>query len=560
VGSFQDYLDFLISGVRVKNPKLDTSPGSVIRNILDPVAEMAAQADVAESRKEDWDFATKRGRELDAFVNKFGFSRIPARSAVGNVTISFSTNTTRGYVIPEGTKLYARRGKRLISYSTTTPIGIPMYSAYKILPIRADQPGAVGNARPGEVRTLDYNIEQLVLVINEKSISGGKSEETDEELRRRFTTDLFRNRLGSVPWYKSLATRHNSVVTAQVIPPSQPAKEHLIVENKRVVCQEDSLKFSYPGSFGVYHNRSKAWLEENRDYIVITDNQTPLPPVIEFTNSGVKNGDNVMITYRYCSVKSRNNPATNITSNLDIYVLGTSPTPVIDYTTWPNMNVFGSGSVTGETHPDGEHSKRYYIFVRQPVVDVPNEIIISGRSYIKNRDYKFVKDRGPNANSTKARDCIVWLSSLPINDRNPGFNFNYYHESVVTDIQDVVDRPDMHTAIDDVLIHSADRIPFDVHMFIEWNQGEENEDSVRLSIENYFNSVPMGSKMKIGSLIRAVSQNRHVDSVFFDSPAIKSEQVIQGRNQWDFDVPIPDGSVPELNNIYIKHTASNLYV
>jgi hypothetical protein len=242
-----------------------------------------------------------------------------------------------------------------------------------------------------------------------------------------------------------------------------------------------------------------------------------------------------------------------------MYVLGSSPSPVIDYATWPAQNSFGLGTITKDTHPEGKDGRPYHVFVRQPVVEIPNEITVGGRSYFVGKDYKLIKDRGLNSNSTQAKDILEWLTAVPTSQRNPGFNVSYFHEAVVSDIQGVVSLPDMHTAVDDVLIHSADRITFDINIFVEWERGVSNNEDVRTAVQNYFANIPMGTKIRIGGLIRAISQPSSVSSVFLKEPNITSEIIIRGRRNWNFDVPLPDGSIPILGNLNITTTASNIF-
>lgn len=559
--TFRERVEYLIGAVRAQDHSLDTSPASPLRVLINANAEAGAQADLAVERVYSWDISSKNGRDLDNFVEVFGFTRIPAIHARGFVTLKFATNTTRDYIIPKGIRFYSgRQGTSgFYSYLSSEQIGIPRYSSYVNVPIQAEFPGAAHNARPGEIGIMDYSVEQLVNVINESSITGGKGEESDEELRSRFRATLFRNNLGNEAWYKSIAERHPNVVSTQVIRPSQEVEEHLKIINNKVSCTEDSLTYTFPGTFSVYLPRIDEWLEENKDYIVVIDNDTPIPPVVEFIGTKHKEGDSVRIRYRYNSSVSRNNPITGSMHYLDIFVAGNQPSSFIDYSTWPTDQVFGAGTVNEITHPDGSMGKSYYVFTRQPVLDVPNEISVRGRSYFKNRDYVLVKDKTVNGNSTRAKDILMWKTTLPFGEPVPAFHMPYFHDSVVSTIQDTLELPDMHTAVDDVLVHSANVIPFSIDLVVEWERGIPNDEGLDSAIRNHFSSISMGSKIRIGPLMKTLHEVNRVAAVFMGDSGISSETTIRGRNNWKFDVPLPDGSIPSLNNLKISTTASNVY-
>lgn len=558
---FKSRVEYLISAIRAQSPSLDTSAVSPIRVLINAVAEMGAQADTAQDRAYNWDVSSKSGRDLDNFVELFGFSRLPAKHAQGYVTLTFGPTTTRDYLLPMGTRFYS--GKKGVvgrySYVSTELVAIPKFSSYINIPIRAEFPGEAYNARPGEVGVLDYAVEQLVNVNNDRPITGGKGAETDEELRNRFRTMLFRNNLGNEAWYRNIALSHPGVAAVQIIKPSQDTEEHLKIVKDVAKCTEDSLIYSYPETFGVYLPRRKEWLEEGVDFVVTVDNQTPLSPVITFTGIKHQEGESCIVRYRYCSNKSRNNPLTNNMHYLDMFVSGTQSSTWIDLSTWPSDQVFGSGSVNENTHPDGTVGDPYFIFTKQPVMFVPDNVSVQGKDYYKNKDYVLVKDRTVNGDSTRARDILLWKTNLPAGEPMPSFRFPYFHNGVVSSLQSTIDEPDMHTAVDDVLVHSAIEIPFDFDLIIEWERGFDNVEALRAAISSHFSRVPMGSKIKMGGLMKTIQDVNGVAAAFIGENGIHSDTIIRGRNKWKFDVPLPDGSIPILNKLNITTTASNIY-
>jgi hypothetical protein len=532
-----------------------------LRTIIDAVAELHAQADLASDKAYEWDVNAKSGKDLDDFVALFGFTRIPATHAAGYATITFASNTTRDYLIDTGTTLSAfRGGGTRIDYITTTDIAIPAHSTFQTLPIIAVEPGASSNARPGEVTYLDYEIESFVMIKNDDPISGGRGAEGDAELRERFRSTLFRNVLGTEAYYRSIALRHPRASAVQLIGPSTQAEEYLKVIDGEVQCQEDSLIFTYPNSFQVYSTRLDLWFEEGRDFTVTVNNDNPTPPLLTMTNPLILEGDTVTVRYTFCSKRSRNSPRTNTLHFLDLYILGQQPTPILDLAVFPPENIFGSGSITADTHPQGAgfEGAPYYIFTHQPVRRLASEFDVAGRRYYEGRDYMLVLDESMNAGSTEAKDLLLWKSTLPPTSKVPeAFNVPYFAEGMIEDIQAILDDPAMVSATDNVMAHAAEEVVFDVSLSIEWTKGIKDEELVRDAISTHFAEVQMGTTLRAGPLLKDIGELHRVTAVFLTN--FSSESTLRSKNLWRYDVPLPDGTVPILGNLTIETLAPNVY-
>lgn len=556
---FTDAVTYIVDRLGIYAPRLDTSPVSRIRPLIDAVAELHAQASLAVEDVFDWDISKLSGKDLDDFVSIFGFTRIPATHATGYITVTFAANATEDYLIDQGTDAWAYRpGGTRVQYLVSTNTAIPKYSAFQTIPLVAAISGSESNAQVNEVNFLDFNLGSVVMVRNDEPISGGRGPETDEELRKRFRADLFRNVMGSEAYYRSIARRHPRVAGVQMIRPYLSVEEHLKIVDDRVECQEDSLVFTFPDSVTVYLPRLDAWLEETRDFVVTIDNITPKPPQIDFIGDLHEEGETVRVRYGYCSNRSRNNPRTGTMHYLDMYVTGKEGLPVTDYASFPPTNAFGSGSISFATHPEGLSGKPYYVFARQPVSNVPPEIEVQGRRYFENTDYILVRDRSTRFGSTRAKDCLLWLSTLPATGTPiPAFHLPYYVEGVCEEIQETLDSPDITAATDDVLVHGAEGITFDMDLTIEWERGITDVPTVRLALQEHFADIDMGSKIRLGPLIRVISEVPKVATVFLRE--IRSVTTIRGRNSWNFDVPLIDGTIPLLGALDIETTAPNVY-
>lgn len=552
--NFREAVLFLTTAARERVPSLDVSETSPVRWLFDTVAELHGKANLATDEAISWNIASKTGADLDDFVEHFGMRRMPGRHATGTVTLLFGAPTTRPYLVKQGTELYTRSpnsSPKIFLVANDTPI--PRLSAFATLPIISSDIGGYYNVRANEIKEIDEELENLVSIRNEEPLRGGKGEETDGELQKRFRTDLFRNILGNEAWYRQIASRHPQVSAVQLLRPTQEAEEHLKIVNGQVVCTEDSLKYTYANLFSIYVPRTDQWLTQERDFVVTLDNENPSPPVIRFQGDNYEEGDSVIVRYQYCSKKSRNDPVTADMRYLDLFVTGNNPAPTIDFSTWNERNIIGAYNVNQDTHPTSTTGRPYYVFVRQPVDDIPSEIEIQGRRYYKNRDYQLVKDRTVFQNSGQARDVLQWNSTLP----EGRFQMPYFHNLVISDIQSVVDEPDMHTAIDDVLVHSAEEIEFDVKVTVEWERGKGSEDNIKEALQTFFTEVEMGTSIKYGEIMKILSDVPQVEAIFLEE--ISTERLIRGKNSWRKDVPLPDGTVPKLRNLVVETTAPNLY-
>jgi uncharacterized phage protein gp47/JayE len=175
---------------------LDLTAGSVLRAILEANASVALWLQwlivqvLATTR-----LATSTGSDCDSFGADFGFLRLPATTASGQVTFSRFTPSTAAF-IPVGTAVATAPNTQ--SFTVTADPTNPAYSAaangYTLaagvaaitVPVTASSQGRAGNVQPGAISVVSSALAGIDTVTNAAALAGGMDAESDAAFRARF--------------------------------------------------------------------------------------------------------------------------------------------------------------------------------------------------------------------------------------------------------------------------------------------------------------------------------------------------------------------------------------
>jgi uncharacterized phage protein gp47/JayE len=173
---------------------LDLTVGSVLRAILEANASLALWLQwlivqvLATTR-----LATSSGADCDSFGADFGFVRLPAVAASGQVTFSRFTPSVAAF-IPLGTSV-STPGNLQNFMVTADPIN-PAYSAggYTLaagvasltVPVAATNAGSAGNVQPGAIAVVSAALAGIDTVTNAAVLTGGIDAESDAAFKLRF--------------------------------------------------------------------------------------------------------------------------------------------------------------------------------------------------------------------------------------------------------------------------------------------------------------------------------------------------------------------------------------
>jgi uncharacterized phage protein gp47/JayE len=158
-----------------------------------------------------------RAEWLDHIGESFGITRLTAQKATGSVTVSGDNGTN----IPLGAKfstevVLGQTTQAIVFEGTATAV---VASGTAVVPVRAIIGGAAGNVTPGLVKRIVTSVPGLTSVTNPLAMSGGTSNEADEEFRTRFLFHI-RNPIagGNRQDYITWALEVSGVGDAQCIP------------------------------------------------------------------------------------------------------------------------------------------------------------------------------------------------------------------------------------------------------------------------------------------------------------------------------------------------------
>lgn len=177
---------------------LDLTVGSVLRAILEANAALALWMQwlivqvLATTR-----LATSTGSDCDSFGADFGFVRLPAVAAVGQVIFARFTPSSLAY-IPIGTEVSTADNSQ--SFTVTADDTNPAFNgtgytlaagvASLTAPVVAVIAGVAGNVQAGTISVLSSAIAGVDTVQNNLGLTGGLNAESDAAFRSRFGSYL----------------------------------------------------------------------------------------------------------------------------------------------------------------------------------------------------------------------------------------------------------------------------------------------------------------------------------------------------------------------------------
>lgn len=120
----------------------------------------------------------------EAVYLAFGFERLPAAYALGELTFYLDVLSTTDTTIPTGTRVRILGGT--VEYLTIEPGTIPAGQYEVTVPARAAMPGPDANAPIGSMTVIVSSVPDVLQVTNRAPINNGRLEETDAERQARF--------------------------------------------------------------------------------------------------------------------------------------------------------------------------------------------------------------------------------------------------------------------------------------------------------------------------------------------------------------------------------------
>lgn len=182
------------------NALLDLTVGSVLRAILEANASVALWLQwlivqvLATTR-----LATSAGVDCDSFGADFGFVRLPAVAATGQVTFARFTPNIAAF-IPVGTNIsvLGNTNNFLVAADVSNPAYSAVTSGYSLAPgvsgvnvtVVASIAGSAANVQAGAISVIGTALPGIDTVTNATAFTGGIDPESDTAFRSRFSNYL----------------------------------------------------------------------------------------------------------------------------------------------------------------------------------------------------------------------------------------------------------------------------------------------------------------------------------------------------------------------------------
>lgn len=527
VESVNEIVARMRQALALSDPDVDTTIGSPVRKILDAVGEVIAEAGVdAYLLDYQYDIDAKQGSDLDDFVRLFGFTRFPAKRAVGSVTFERSTAATEEILIPLGTQL-STEGAAPIVVQTTTPALMVIGDTAITVPVQAVVGGAQGNVPANSIRRRLTEFEGVTSFTNTVALSGGADPETDEQLRDRFKRTVFRGMAGTEHMFLGIALDDESVTQANVLGASKKYRETIQTVSGTATSSNPSTNIRY-----TYANSSVMGPDIEIGDILTPGvhyefDHTQNPPVI--TLLGPMADGVFELEYEYVPWASRNDPENGVTNRVDVWVNGSRPTEAAEIAIVDTARVFDTtpGSPfnranflreDAETMPTAGNF--FVPFSFAPVIDasVDDVIEIDGQEYVEGTDYWLVND------VTQFGGTPISLSGIEIRSVANGgafepsdgdiFDAHYLFNEVPRDIE--VAARAWRLVTTDLRVHQAVPVYLNFFLAVIYNAGYP-PDSVNPLIESelgqFIANIGFNGVLQISDILEVVHRVDGVDAV-----------------------------------------------
>lgn len=585
--SISDISSSMRSRLRIVEPDLDTSVGTPIRKILDVVAESVAEASVDGYLLDyQYDIESRVGADLDAFVKLFGFSRLPARRATGQITFSRTEAAIDNIIIPINTRLATANSPQIV-FSTITPAILGVGSTSISAPAQAVEAGTSGNVSASTISLPISSVSGISSSNNTLSFTGGVDAESDAALRDRYRKTIFRSLAGTEAMFAGTALEDGSVTQVNVLGSSKSYREQIELVGGTATSTILGATHIFEGS---------SYFGEDLDGGAITNegvhyvfDHTSNPPTVTSLSAAIVPDGVYELEYKYSPDASRNDPDNNITNRVDLWIKGERATPASESLIFSTDRVFQSGSAvsdwyTGEyQRPDETAPTAGNFFIPYGFVPLVNpstsgSVIIDGLTYVENTDFWMIHRTGADGFSPQSYAGIEFLATAnglvqvqPPDDQS--FTSDYVFNSVPSDVQSAIQRWRLVTV--DVQAHQAEPLYLDcffaVILLPGFDEGSVQADMFS-ALTDFIDRVGFNSVVQASDLLAVGHSVVGVDAIrFLTSTDDGTQYAIQRVNVNGgiletyqtggraIDVRTDDDSIPVLRDVTLTIKAANSF-
>lgn len=590
----------IVAALGVSEPDLDTSVGSVTRNIIDAVAASISGASLdTQMLTYQYDINSMLGAALDSFVQLFGMSRYPAVRATGTATFARSAGADT-VTVPINTQVASADGSVVVQ---TLTAGVLSSGALSVtVPVQAVIAGPGGNVSAGQLTQLLAPVSEITAVTNINALAGGANQETDSQLQARWKATVFKNMAGTAQMFLGIALNDPDCTAAQVVDSATRRRERLQVASGQAVSTVSDAQYIYPAGQIVGRDIDNG--DVAAPGVQYTWNSAANPPsVVVIDTSYFPPGELIDLSFLYVDKASRNNPSAGIFTRVDLWCQGQRPVSAATTIAFSNATKFSSSSTSPWwagtfVRPDGSSPTVNNIFVALPyvpVLTVPPTMVIGGTTYGLATDanplgttsggvsyaYQIVHRSGALGWSPYSDGGLEWVTSMaPANGSTVVISSDYTYNDVPRAIQASLEN--WRLAGTDVWAHQG------VEMLLQFSLAVIYDPAVTLSItQQAINSALSGFLSQLGfnsriypsSIIQVVENTPGVTACRFlagadypgyspasaNSFSVGIQQVIDGNVVQSFvdnagnpfDIELGDDTVPSFGGTVLVTKAAN---
>lgn len=594
--------------IKITDPDLDTSTGSVTRKILDAVAEQIAEAYVDNHvLSYQYDIDAKTDADLDQFVQLFGLARFPARRSTGTITFSRTTATTL-VSVPINTQVNSQNVETetgdLISVLTLSTGIMDVGDLSVTIPVQAVQSGPDGNVPGGSLTAIATPVEGVTAVANLNALTGGAFQETDNELRERWKRTVFRSMAGTESMFLGIAVNDPDCPNANVVGASKRRREQVQVASG--VAQSTAVDVATTYLSGQMVGKDI----DNGDMAVPNihytwDTGTNPPRVVILDTAGYPDGTLLDLDFAYVPKASRNDTTNAITNRIDVWCKGTRAIDASQSLVFRNTAAFSASSSSpyynvNYLRPDGTQPTVGNIFIPLafgPIVTVPSTIVIGATTYGLvdathafgtvtggvTYAYQIVHENTAFGWSPTSRFGLEWASgNQPAASSVFSLSSDYTYNDVPSAIQKEVGR--WKLAGTDVLVHQAKTVllKFNLAVIYDFNiDATVTGQAIDTAISTFLEGLGFDSVVQASDILQVVHNTPGVDAVRFlhggdisgyvsGTPnlfTVGIQQIVNGvvvnsyvdTNGRAKDVILGDDSVPAFGASFVIKKAENTW-
>lgn len=522
----------------------------------------------------------------------FGFARQGGTRATGTVSFSVDSTATQDVFIPAGTQILVPSSSVSgpVTFMTTASVVLYKNTTSVDAPIQCINIGTIGNVPANTVISqAGTNVTQISYVNNTVATTGGLNQEEDAELRVRFKNTIFRNISGTKSQYLALAIASNFSNRAKVIGPIDRFFEYIQIPPS--LTATSVIPYSgYTYTFDYYLTNpttgsTEIFFTPDVDYSFNSGGHTAPPSITVLAQDSTRNlvSDAVLLLeHSYCSVNSRNIPASGVANYIDVYVSGNDDENAYEVAVMPASGTQVFTSTATSTYYIGNFQRTltreqpatgniFQKLLWQPITSLPSSITVNGNTFFEGSDYFLVQDDTVLRNSRRSLGGIEWTPPAAVAiDFGTQFTITYIFNKLILTLNELMDN--YKQIATDVLVHGANYRYFNVNLVAIYDAGASPSavnSSISSALTDLFNKLDFGAIIQISDILEIAHEVTGVDNIRL---ARASDNVAYGIQEvapdgvttlnvpYTSDFLLQDSDLPVLNSISVTQQSQNTWI